>query len=140
MFIRAIIFSAAIIALASCGNKNDNGKGNDADKKDTVATASLSPSAPANFTTDDLLGAWMAVEGDCYAEEINLDPGGTFSSYLQAKPFSDGTWTLENDKLTIKLKDNTELKYSAKLDENKMMLTLTDAAGKTSVYEAIVGC
>jgi hypothetical protein len=94
MLLRTILLSAIAIALFSCGNKNKNGT--DPVNKDAEAAASV-PAPSTNFKTDDLLGAWMAVEGDCFAEEINFDPEGTFSSYLHAKPFSNGTWTFENN-------------------------------------------
>lgn len=142
MLIRSIFLSAVVIAFHSCGNnqENNNSNGTDSLKTDSVPTANASLAPSSAIKADELLGAWMAVEGDCYAEEINLEPEGAFSSYLHAKPFSDGRWSLDNDKLIIKLKDNTELKYSARMDDSKMVLTLTDEAGKVSVYEAIVGC
>lgn len=138
-----ILAISAILIASSCGSKsgdNSNTADSTAVKKDTVAVAAASVSTEASFAKEDLLGGWMAVEGDCYAEEISIDENGAFSSYLHTKPFTDGKWMLEGNKLTIKLGDGSELKYTVSFNEYKDNLTLTDEAGKISVYEAIVGC
>jgi hypothetical protein len=139
----SILAIASIITVSSCGNKagdNTNTTDSTAVKTDTVAAANVNAGTEALFVKEDLLGGWMAVEGECYAEEISIDENGVFSSYLHAKPFSEGKWELTGNKLNITLKDGSELKYTMSLNEYKDNLTLTDEAGKISVYEAIVGC
>ncbi|HAZ28357.1 MAG TPA: hypothetical protein DCY48_01110 [Candidatus Magasanikbacteria bacterium] len=59
-------------------------------------------------TGTDLVGSWQVVSGSGY-EEITFMDDGSYQTFLYAKPFSDGTWIVDQEELILIASSGSEL-------------------------------
>lgn len=77
-------------------------------QKDDATEPTGPPPPPApKLSKADVVGDYTTDGGDF--EEVSLDEDGTFRSFLHARPFYSGTWTLDGTTLTLETDDGTKI-------------------------------
>ncbi|MEJ5273592.1 MAG: hypothetical protein WH035_05635 [Spirochaetota bacterium] len=70
----------------------------------SIFLSSCSKSSKVNFTEDQLIGDWEAIQGDY--EQISFSKEGDqrlFYSYLNGRSFNDGKWSIKGEDIIIEL-------------------------------------
>ena len=98
------IMAALVASAASCAGAAAPGP--------TAPTAPVAPAAavPAGgCAAEALAGEWRTVSGSLPFQEISLASDGSYASFLDERPFLDGTWKLQEGALVLTSDDgNTD--------------------------------
>ena len=117
----AIASSILFLVIGACGGKAKPAGGGGAAPDPGHAAA-----APCK--ADDVAGSWTADKGSDF-EEITIEAGGTFATYLHERPFASGTWSLDGATLVLTNDDGT----STRVDGASCATGLSGTTGGAAV-------
>ncbi len=94
-------FALVLVVAAACGGKAAAPAAVGVVSGDDTADA---PAPPC--TAADVVASWSARSGSDF-EEITVEDGGAFTTYLHERPFASGRWTLVDGALVLTATDGT---------------------------------
>ncbi|HVV88140.1 MAG TPA: hypothetical protein VHE35_34100 [Kofleriaceae bacterium] len=90
---------ALLLALAACGGSSAAPKA-PTPTPPTAPTPPVSSGGTAPCTAEAVAGSWSTDQGSDF-EEITLEAGGAYSTYLHDRPFESGHWALDGGALVL---------------------------------------